>query len=70
MAVWSICSAIHVGQVITARRIATSGAVPTDWAGVENSTAIRHLTTTITDAQARAIVGGTDPIDIAAGANP
>lgn len=68
--VWTICSAIHVGQVLTARRTATTGTVATDWAGVENSNAIRRLTTTITEAQVRAIVGGADPIDIAAGANP
>jgi hypothetical protein len=66
----SICSAIHVGQFIVARRIATTGTVATDWAGVENSTAIRHLSLRITQADVRAIVGGTDPIDIAAGANP
>jgi hypothetical protein len=68
--VWSICSAIHLGQVITARRIATSGTVATDWTGIENSTAIRRVNMTITEPTVRAIVGGSDPIDIAAGANP
>ena len=67
--VWTLASAIHVGQVLTARRIATTGTVATDWSGVENSNAIRRLDTTITEAQVRAIVGGADPIAIAAGAN-
>jgi len=66
----TLCSAIHVGQVIIARRTATTGTVATDWTGVENSLAIRRVDMRISDAQVRAIVGGTDPIDIAAGANP
>jgi len=67
---WTLCSAIHVGQVITARRTATGGTVATDWAGVENGHAIRRVSLRITDTEVRAIVGGTDPIDVAAGANP
>jgi hypothetical protein len=67
--VWTLCSAVHMGQVITARRTATGGTVAADWAGVENSEAIRRIDTRISQAQARAIVGGTDPIDIAAAAN-
>jgi hypothetical protein len=68
--VWTLCSAIHVGQVITARRTATGGTVATDWTSVENTNAIRRLSMTIAPADVRAIVGGADPIDIAAGANP
>jgi hypothetical protein len=68
--VWTICSAIHVGQIITARRTATTGTVATDWTGVENSNEIRRIQPRIAEAQVRAIVGGADPIDIAAGANP
>lgn len=64
-----LASAIHVGQIITARRTATSGTVATDFVGVENSNAIRRLNPTINEAQVRAIVGGTDPITIAANAN-
>lgn len=67
---WTLCSAIHVGQAIIARRIATAGTVATDWTGVENSLAIRRLDMRITEGHVRAIVGGADPIDIAAGANP
>jgi hypothetical protein len=65
----TLASAIHVGQIITARRTANSGTVATDWAGLENSNAIRHINPTITEAQVRAIVGGADPITIAAAAN-
>lgn len=67
--VWTLASATHVGQVITARRRATTGTVATDWVGVENSNEIRRLTTTISEAEVRAIVGGTDPITLAPGAN-
>jgi hypothetical protein len=67
--VWTLSSAIHIGQIITARRSATTGTVASDWTGVENSNAIRHINPTITEAQVRAIVGGTDPITIDAGAN-
>ena len=66
---WTLASAIHVGQVITARRKASTGTVASDWTGVENSNEIRHLNPTITEAQVRAIVGGTDPITIDPGAN-
>lgn len=68
--VWSICSAIHVGQIISARRSATGGTVATDWTGVENSNAIRRLNLQIAEPEVRALVGGGNPIDIAAGANP
>ncbi len=68
--VWSICSAIHVGQIISTRRTATGGTVATDWTGLENSNAIRRLTLRIAEPDVRAVVGGADPIDIAAGANP
>jgi hypothetical protein len=68
--VWTLCSAIHVGQIITARRTAATGTVSADWTGIENSNAIRRLAPRISEAQVRAIVGGADPIDIAAGANP
>jgi hypothetical protein len=67
--VWTLCSAIHVGQIITARRTATTGTVASDWTGVENSNAIRRLDARINQAQVRAIVGGSEPIAIAAGAN-
>src|SRR5262249_22998029 len=67
---WSLSSAIHVGQVIIARRDHTTGTVATDWTGIENTISQRRVTTTITSAEVRAIVGGADPIDIAAGANP
>jgi len=66
---WVLCSAIHVGQVITAKRKATTGTVASNWTGVENSNAIRRLDHTVNEAQVRAIVGGTDPITLAAGAN-
>src|SRR5262249_60657217 len=61
---WTLASAFHVGQVITARRRAATGTVSADWTGIENSNEIRRLTATITEAQVRAIVGGTDPITI------
>lgn len=67
--VWTLASATHVGQIITARRRATGGTVATDWVGVENSNEIRRLNTTISEADVRAIVGGTDPITLAPGAN-
>jgi hypothetical protein len=67
--VWTLASATHVGQVITARRRATTRTVASDWVGVENSNEIRRLTTTISEAEVRAIVGGTDPITLAPGAN-
>jgi hypothetical protein len=68
--VWSILSAIHVGQIINTRRTATGGTVATDWTGIENSNAIRHLNLRIGEPDVRAVVGGADPIDITAGANP
>jgi hypothetical protein len=68
--VWSICSAIHVGQIISARRTATGGTVGTDWTGIENTNAIRRVNLRIAEPDVRALVGGADPIDIAAGANP
>jgi hypothetical protein len=67
--VWTLASATHVGQVITARRRATTGTVTSDWVGVENSNEIRRLNTTISEAEVRAIVRGTDAIAIAPGAN-
>lgn len=68
--VWTICSAIHIGQIISTRRKANSGTVSADWTGIENTNAIRRVTLNIAEADVRALVGGSDPIDIAAGANP
>jgi hypothetical protein len=68
--VWSICSAIHVGQIISARRTATGGSVATDWTGIENTNAVRRVSLNIAAPDVRGLVGGGDPIDIAAGANP
>jgi hypothetical protein len=67
--VWVLCSAIHVGQILTAKRKATTGTVSSDWTGVENSNAIRRLDHTVNEAQVRTIVGGSDPIALALGAN-
>lgn len=66
---WVPCAEFHVGQVITVRRIATTGVTATDWSGVENSTAVRTVSATIDEAKVRAIVGGTDAITIVATAN-
>jgi hypothetical protein len=64
-----ICAEIRVGQIIKVRRIALTGTTVTDFAGLENSTAIRTVTATIDETKVRGIVGGTDAINIAANAN-
>lgn len=66
---WVTCAEFRVGQLITTRRIATTGTTATDWSGVENSTAVRTVSATIDVAKVRAIVGGSDAISIAANAN-
>lgn len=66
---WVKCAEFRVGQLITVRRIATTGTTATDWSGIENSTAIRILSATINESKVRAIVGGADAITIAATAN-
>jgi len=66
---WVTCAEIRVGQITKVRRAATTGMTATDWTGQENSTAIRVVSATIDAAKVRGIVGGADPISIAANAN-
>jgi hypothetical protein len=66
---WITCAEFRAGQRIIVRRTATTGVVKNDWTGVENAFAVRTLSATVTEAEVRGIVGGTDPIDIDANAN-
>lgn len=66
---WIDVATANVGQLIIVKRKATSGTVSSDWDGLENSTAKRTLDATISEAEVRAMVGGTLPIEIATNAN-
>lgn len=66
---WVNLSSAWVGQIITVRRSAVTGSVAADWQGIENSNASQYLDATISEAEVRAIVGGTTPIMIDSGAN-
>ena len=66
---WIKTAEKDVGQIITAKRKDTTGTVSSDWTGIENSTALRTVSATITEAEVRAIVGGALPIVIDANAN-
>ena len=68
-AVWLKITEKDVGQIITAKRKDTTGTVSSDWTGIENSTALRTVSATITEAEVRAIVGGALPIVLDANAN-
>jgi hypothetical protein len=68
-AVFVTLATLSVGQRIVARRAGATGTFATDWAGVDNSTAVRVLSATVSEAEVRAIVGGAIAINIAAGAN-
>ena len=63
------CAEFHVGQIETVKRIAKTGTVTSDWQGLGNSTAIRTVSATMDQGKVRAIVGGSDAIDIASDAN-
>lgn len=60
---------MNVGQKTIAKRKATTGYVPDDWEGIENSNAERILGCTISEAEVREMVGGDLPIEIDPGAN-
>jgi hypothetical protein len=66
---WQVVGTLDVGQKIIAKRIANTGTVANDFQGLENSNVIRVLDAQISDAEARAIVGGSLPITIDSAAN-
>jgi hypothetical protein len=66
---WVTCAELNTGQVIIVKRKATTGTTATDWEGVENSFEVRTLDALITEAEVRAMVGGSIAIEIDAGAN-
>lgn len=66
---WQTVSQTSVGQIEIVKRKALTGVVSDDWNGIENSTAIRTVDALITEAEVRAMVGGTLPIKIDANAN-
>ncbi len=61
---WTVLGKLDVGQKLIAKRIALTGTVATDFQGIENSNQERVLDLTITEAEVRAIVGGTLQITI------
>ncbi len=54
----------HVGQIIIAQRIGTSGTITNDWVGITNIVSTTNIPdcTIITTSEIRTIVGGTDTI--------
>jgi hypothetical protein len=56
----------HIGQFIVTKRIAKTGSVASQWTGIENIMCTTNIPTcnTITTAEIRAIVGGTNAIVI------
>lgn len=61
---WKEAGTLDVGQKIILEKVQRTGVAATDFNGVENSCEVRVLDMTITEAEARAIVGGTLPIII------
>jgi hypothetical protein len=66
---WPLAGSMHIGQIITVKRKATTGVVADDWQGIENSNAPRILDSEIKEIEVRVIVGGNFPIVIDASVN-